>query len=288
LALLVKTYAKINLFLNVVSQRPDGYHNIETVLQAIDLFDQLQFSLSDALQIQSNFDIALKDNLVYKAAAALQLATGVTFGACIKLEKNIPLAAGLGGGSSDAAATLLCLNKLWETNLSLEELKKIGSPLGADIAFFLGKQPTALAKGIGDELFSLSQNVDFWLIVAKPDFGVSAREAYDLYDKNPNKDGLVDNFTKSLAGSSVSKIASGLYNALEKPVMEAYPKIKKLKELFIKAGAIGAQMSGSGSAVFAITQNNVDAQRIADEALKKGYQAFVLRPSNYTVKICQT
>ena len=240
-------------------KRVDGYHGVSTVLANVDLADELEFSSSSQLTLASNTQILEQENLIMKAAKLVQAESKASYGAAITLKKNIPIEAGLGGGSSDAAVTIIALNKLWGLNWPDEKLSEIGARLGSDVNFFL-HGGVALAEGRGEKILPISEFLERDLVIAKPDFGIKASEAYSYWDE------LTDNketdTSELIAAAKESKLSTDtLFNDLEAPVLAHYPELKRLFEVGLVAGAKKVILSGSGSAFFAIvdkeTQNNV-------------------------------
>lgn len=261
----VKAYAKINLALKVLGKRDDGYHKIETLLHNIDLADTLTFKESTDLTLQTNVDIDESDNLVVKAAKLLRKHSKTNTGASITLEKNIPIEAGLGGGSADAAITLLVLNQLWDAGLEREDLYELGAELGSDVSFFL-KGGFALAKGRGEKIISIEpiQNLD--LVIAKPDFGISAKEAYEEIDKNQT--------ITTAVNLDDADIAPGqMFNDLEPVVLARYKELQKFFDVGYKSGASKVMLSGSGSAFFAIVENEAQ-NKVYDAWQKEGLLVY--------------
>ncbi len=285
----IKTPAKINLLLHVKGKREDGYHEIVTVMQAIDLYDELLIEKADNLElICTSPDIPSdENNLVYKAAVKLREFTGINEGARISLKKNIPVAAGLGGGSSDAAAALSGLNRLWGLGLTVETLCGLGREIGSDIPFFLGG-PTAAGYGRGDELIRLSNETDYWYLLVNPGIMISTAWVYSQVDisaddircNRPPLDSenwigpLVQpnlELTKEVVHIKIF-LPDGLrlegnniwlfpYNDLEGVVIRRYPVIKKIKDEMVACGAMCALMSGSGSSVFGVFRDRDSAER---------------------------
>ncbi len=285
----IKTPAKINLLLHVKGKREDGYHEIVTVMQAIDLYDELLIEKADNLElICTSPDIPSdENNLVYKAAVKLREFTGINEGARISLNKNIPVAAGLGGGSSDAAAALSGLNRLWGLGLTVETLCGLGREIGSDIPFFLGG-PTAAGYGRGDELIRLSNETDYWYLLVNPGIMISTAWVYSQVDisaddircNRPPLDSenwigpLVQpnlELTKEVVHIKIF-LPDGLrldgnniwlfpYNDLEGVVIRRYPVIKKIKDEMVASGAMCALMSGSGSSVFGVFRDRDSAER---------------------------
>lgn len=275
----IKAPAKINWSLSVFGKREDGYHNIISLIHAIDLYDTLIFENSSNIELICDFPIKIENNLVYKAVKAIQDYTGFKRGIKITLRKEIPIGAGLGGGSSDAAATLIALNEIWELNLSKEKLMQLGSSLGSDIAFFF-KAPLCIVEGKGEKLQPLKIKIPFCLMIVKPSFSISTKWAYEAlgvkgqltenYEKiNNNIWQLYDFLCKGTTESLY------LWNDLEKAVIKRYPEIDRLKKRLINAGAVASLMSGSGSTVFGVFQSREEALSAIDRF--KGYWTRVVQ-----------
>ncbi|MBI4686000.1 MAG: 4-(cytidine 5'-diphospho)-2-C-methyl-D-erythritol kinase [Nitrospirae bacterium] len=268
----LKAPAKINWFLSVLHKRKDGYHDILSLMQGITLYDHLTFEPSDNIDVVGYSAIPREENLVYKAAILLKERLSVRKGVTIILKKEIPVYAGLGGGSSDAASTLLGLNRLWNLGLNLEELAELGGKLGSDIPFFLNS-PFAMVKGRGeivDRLDARSPNI---ILLVKPDIKISTKWAYlemsklllrqraDELTKDENNIKLL---IQALDRQDFKVIASVMKNDLEVPVMKEFKIIGELKERMLELGAHAALMSGSGSAVFGVFENSGKAGRAAE------------------------
>lgn len=262
--LTVKAPAKINWSLFVLDKREDGYHNIVSLLQCIGLYDVIDFELSDDLILESSLDLPCEQNLVYKAAILLRDYSGTKNGARITLKKEIPSGAGLGGGSSDAAFTLMSLNKLWELGLDNGELKLLGNKLGSDVPFFFDG-PLALAEGRGERLTSLPVARSHVLLLVKADCSVSTSWAYGelgragkgdmALTKIDNKINNIQFIYGAVAAGDLSGIARSARNDFEYAVIRRYPVIGTVKEQLLKSGAVMALMSGSGSAVFGLFED---------------------------------
>ncbi len=265
----LKAPAKINWFLNVLGRRDDGYHNIVSVMQMIDLYDTLTFKKADSIIIECSEDIPLNKNLVYKAAILLREGCGVKNGACIRIKKAIPIGAGLGGGSSDAASALEGLNRLWGLGLSKGRLSKLSESIGSDIPFFFNS-PIAIISGRGERVKALKAGRSFCLLLVKPNPSVSSRWAYENFNNGLVESGLTKNtakgdntklFIKAIENGDLSVVSEGIFNDLEDAVFRRYPVIKRIKCMLLKTGALGAVMSGSGSTVFGLFKGSKDAIR---------------------------
>jgi len=281
--LTLPAFAKINLTLRVLAKRADGYHDLDTVFQAVSLRDTIEMSLIDQPHIiLSCSDRSLsagKDNLVIRAAAALQDGRAPNQGARIHLEKRIPAQAGLGGGSSDAAVTLLGLARLWELSLTKEDLMAIASQLGADVPFFLFGG-TARGTGSGDKLEQLVDVAEKFLLIVKPNANVNTSDAYKALDQRS----LTTHNSKTILSSSVAKQVFdwpdfvSLTNDFEVVALDLAPEIRRAKAALLKAGADAALLAGSGAAVFGVFDSE-DAQRRAIQAieLETGWRVFPCR-----------
>ena len=281
-----KANAKINLYLNVVAQRHDGFHDIESVMQTIDLCDVLHFDLSpsDITEISLTFSVPSvlpvdEQNLIVRAALAFLAAANKTAKINVLVEKSIPMEAGLGGGSSDAAATLLALDRLYQTAMPLDKMCAIAARLGADIPFCV-KKGTVYATGIGEVMESAPPMPDCAFVIAIPKGkGISTGAAYRAMDALPSDTETVrfEDFRKAVSACDLDKISALLYNKFEL-VTPAETGCAALREMLMETGAIGARMSGSGTAVFAIYPH-VGAARKAKEALPEAFEAFVCTPA---------
>lgn len=259
--------AKVNLHLEILGKRPDGYHALETLMVAVNLCDTLVFQddPSGDLNLRCN-SAALSvgpDNLVLRAAELLRSATGCKRGAKIRLVKRIPMAAGLAGGSTDAAATLAGLNALWQLNLPLEQLAAMSASIGSDVAFFFST-PAAWCSGRGEIVTPAALGAKLWLVLACPPFGLSTAEVYKNV-KVPAAPVSGDGIRKVLAEGNVEQIGRLLFNRLEEAATLARPEIGDYQRLLESLQPAGARMSGSGSTLFALGRNRQDAQRIAQE-----------------------
>lgn len=258
-----KAPAKINFAIDVLSRRPDGYHEVAMVMQTIDLHDTITVKESfeqEVIVTASNSKIPTgKENIVYKAADYMRIKYNVKMGASIHIEKNIPVAAGLAGGSTDAAATILLLDELWRLKLTRAEKMEIGKKIGADVPFCI-MGGTALAEGIGEKLTTLTPSPTCHILLAKPNMSISTKEVYEgiVFDEikdRPNIKAMIEGLGKK----ELSIITSNMVNVLETVTLKKCPQVKLLKETMMKGGAMAAMMSGSGPTVFGVFENQKDA-----------------------------
>ena len=267
--LTIRAHAKINLTLDVLHKRADGFHQVEMVMQAIELADilNLEEKVDGDISITSNMAHLPCDhrNLAYQAAMLMKNTYQVPKGVHIILEKNIPMSAGLAGGSTDAAGVLVGLNRLWKLGLSLDELEILGSRLGSDVPFCL-RGGTQLATGRGEILEPLPSLPHCYVVLAKPRMGVSTAWVYGKYRENrvlkhPDTAGV----RSALDQGDLSGVMSRLSNVLESVTMPEYPQIGKLKDCMLQYGAEASLMSGSGPTVFGLTQDQGKAEYIAEK-----------------------
>ncbi len=269
-----KAYGKINLGLDVLRKRPDGYHEVKMIMQMVSVYDELTFrKVSEpGIWISSNKEELPLDenNLIYKAAGLMLERLGSSQGISVTLEKNIPIAAGMAGGSTDAAATLLGLNRLLEGNISIEELLDMGVKIGADVPYCI-LQRTALSEGIGEVLTPLPAPPACSLLIGKPDINVSTKYVYenlhaDTLKQHPDIDGM----RKAIEEQDLKGITCRMGNVLETVTVQKYPVIGEIKEAMLKAGALNALMSGSGPTVFGIFASKEQAERAEKEIAGSG------------------
>ena len=287
-----KAYAKINLFLDVISRRPDGFHNIKSVMHSLSLCDDLTFAVSPSdytdisVKIKGNDSLPTdENNLVFKAAVLYLEAIGKTAKIEISLEKNIPSSAGLGGGSSDAAATLCALNDSFDKKLSTDELLSLGERLGSDVPFcILGG--TALCEGRGEVLSKIPFNASVHFVIAIGSGSVSTPKAYAALDARYSAfDGTVKTGGEEIFPKFLENILSGkspselLFNVFEETVCEDIPEVAYIKSRLVSLGALGALMSGSGPSVFGVYPDRPSAKKVADLLVSEGYRAFVCLPN---------
>ena len=286
----LKSRAKINLSIDVLGKREDGYHLVEMIMQTIDLYDIIRIKELDInnITIKSNSsNIPLdENNIVYKAIDLLRNQFNINKGVEVFIEKNIPIAAGMAGGSSNAAAVLVGLNKLWDLNLSEEELQVIGFKLGADVPFCISGR-AALAQGVGEELTyikGLPENVS--ILVCKPNLFVSTKKVYQGLDLN-NIENRPDNkyLIECLKAEDIKSIATNMVNVLESVTSKEHKEIEEIEHIMMNNKALGSMMSGSGPTVFGLFENEADALKGKEELLKKYHQVYVVNSSEKGVEI---
>ena len=264
----IKAYAKINLGLDVVRRLENGYHEVKMVMQTVGIYDVLDFQrtaggiviTTDSGELPTD-----ENNLIYKAAKLMMEAYHIGEGVKIHLEKHIPIAAGMAGGSTDAAATLKGMNRLFDLGCTLKDLMELGVKIGADVPYCV-MGGTALAEGIGEKLTPLAPAPDCYVLVAKPDINVSTKYVYEHLDaqeivKHPDIDGMVE----AIAEESLQGILDRMENVLETVTVSAYPVIQTIKDRMKELGAINSLMSGSGPTVFGIFVEKDMARRAYDK-----------------------
>ncbi len=289
------TPAKVNLYLEILGKRADGYHRIQTVMQTVSLYDELEI---DLLPREIKFICTHrilnkeKDNLVLRAVNLLQKFNKKKKGIKITLKKNIPLAGGLGGGSSDAGCVLKLLNQIWELNLSQRTLFSLAEKIGADVPFFL-RGGYAYAQGIGEKIFPYPCSPDYWLILVNPGLLLRSKRIYAQYDRLALKRSLADGGLKKTRKTNANRIktaklfwqdlstgreiARNIFNRLEDVVLPEFPEIARIKEILISLGAVGSLMSGSGSTVFGIVESEKKGQEILKKLGKYPWQTWLVR-----------
>ncbi len=286
----LKSRAKINLSIDVLGVREDGYHLVEMIMQTIDLYDLIEINeiIDNKILIKSNSNEIPVDsnNIVYKAANLIKETFNIDRGIEIYIEKNIPVAAGMAGGSSNAAAILVGLNNLWNLNLSDEQLEEMGLKIGADVPFCI-KGGTVLAEGIGEEFTDIKGlDEDVSILVCKPNLFVSTKEIYELIDSReikirPNNNLLID----CLKNNKIEELANNMLNVLEEVTVEKYPIIREIEKIMMENKALGAMMSGSGPTVFGLYKNKDDALKCKSILEKEFKQTFVVCCNNKGVEV---
>lgn len=278
IAVSIRAHAKINLDLRVLGMRPDGFHELRTVFQAISLYDTIR-----CIPREGPFGIGcdtagvpLDDtNLIWRAAQTLWRSlrrSGSVRDVVIELDKQIPLQAGLGGGSADAAATLVALARAWKVPVKVSQLTDVAASIGADVPFFLAGG-TALGLGRGDEVYPLADLPRHWIVLLIPGFGVSTSEAYGWYDSERELS-RAPREAQHVPGPWPSRAAQ-MINDLEAPIARHHPEIDQMKAALRRAGALAAAMSGSGSTVFGLFQRRRDALSAVERLKGSGWQVLL-------------
>ena len=276
----LQSSAKINLSIDIVGKYADGYHEVEMILQEIDLYDNINIEKrNENIEVDCSVPFLPSDerNLAYKAASVFFSYTGIRGGAGITLDKRIPVSAGLGGGSSNAACVLAGLNILYEAGLTHREMESLSCDIGSDVTFFI-KGGTALCKRRGDMVEPIETEIILDLLIIKPDIAVSTKEIYGAFDFNniavrPQTMNLID----ALRANDSITVSRNLVNVLENVTLKIFPEIRELKNRLLELGALNALMSGSGSSVFGIFKSRYDAMRAYDRITEGRYQKFVTR-----------
>ena len=286
----LKARAKINLGLDVVRRREDGYHEVKMVMQMLRLYDQIDIEKTQesGILVRSNLSFLPTDerNIAYKAAKVMIDQFGLEQGVIIRIEKHIPVAAGMAGGSTDCAAVLYGMNKLFGLRLNQKKLREIGVKLGADVPYCLMRQ-TALSEGIGEILTPISPLQDCPILIAKPSVSVSTRHVYehlklDEQTMHPDIDGIVT----ALADGDLYGVTDRMANVLETVTVPEHPVIDEIKKQMMASGAVNALMSGSGPTVFGIFDDEEKAKKACEDMKASGLarQIYLTRPFNQKIK----
>ena len=264
---IAKSYAKVNLTLDVLGRLENGYHEVRMVMQPLNLFDLILVKKASAgIIIKTNNPVLPCDNknIAYKAAELFFEETEIRGGVSINIKKNIPIAAGLAGGSGNAAAVLCSLNLLYNAELTDEKLLEMGLKLGADVPYCI-KNVTSLAEGIGEKLTTLSQIPGVPVVLVTPPVSISTAEIYKRIDSAENPASIdTDGMISAIKDSDIKKIGDKLLNVMEIVTIKDCPEIADIKEKMLKFGALGSVMSGSGPSVFGIFPDNKSAKQAAD------------------------
>jgi len=278
-------FAKINLALQVIGKREDNYHEIDSIMQSVSLFDEITITHTDpGIEIISNDSSLPRDskNTAYKAAMVFFDKTGVRPDALIDIKKNIPVAAGLAGGSADAAAVLFGLNQIYKTGLTESDLSVLGAEVGSDVPFCL-TGGLCRCRGRGELIEKIPPRSDrgqipTWYVLVKPDFEVSTKWVYDNFD-------LVWILEHRLVGTHIPLSSITLFNDLEKVVLPKYPEVQNIKKRLIQLGCLQAVMSGSGPTVFGLAPDFNTAQKIYNEMKTKYQQTYLVEPVSSGIEI---
>ena len=286
----LKALAKINLGLDVLRRREDGYHEVRMIMQTIGLCDELEIRKikQPGIQVETNLYYlpTNENNLVYKAAQLLKDEFGLRDGIGIRLRKRIPVAAGMAGGSSDAAAVLWGMNQMYKLGLSRQELMDRGVKLGADVPYCV-LRGTALAEGIGEKLSVLPPMPKCYILIAKPGISVSTKFVYEnlhANDLRPEQHPDVDAMIRAMEKKDLGLLASRMGNVLETVTVPAYPVIDEIKRFMVEHGALGAMMSGSGPTVFGIYDTRGKARQAYRELRSRKLAKQVYLTTPYNVK----
>lgn len=276
----LKAYAKINLGLDVLRKREDGYHEVKMIMQTVDLYDKLMLEKIDENRIELSTNIesleADERNLVYRAIKLIKDRYNLENGVIARLEKNIPIAAGMAGGSTDCAAALKGMNKLFDLHISDEELMKLGKTLGADVPYCI-MGGTALAEGIGEKLTPLNRITGDYVVIAKPKIGVSTKYVYENLDLSDNaKHPNINRMIGYIEEMDKENLFNCIGNILETVTEKKYNVISEIKEFLKDKGAVNSLMSGSGPTVFAIFNSKKTAQ-LACDAIQKEYDLDIAK-----------
>lgn len=259
----LKAYGKINLALDVIRKRKDGYHDVKMIMQTVGIFDGIEMikTNSNNIEVETNLFYlpTNENNIVYKAAKMLFDEFNIKSGLHINLKKFIPVSAGMAGGSTDAASVMFGINRMYDLGLSIEQLMERGVKIGADVPYCL-MRGTALSEGIGEKLTRLPDMVKCPVLIAKPPISVSTKFVYenlrlDKIKKHPDIEGMV----KEIKGKNLEGIASKMENVLESVTVTEYPQIQKIKDMMMENGAINSIMSGSGPTVFGLYESSETA-----------------------------
>lgn len=272
--MLLKAYAKINISLDIVGKRKDGYHLLKMIMQTIDLYDLISISSIESgikLSCDKQYIPTDEKNIAYMAAKLFMDTYNIKSGISIEINKNIPVAAGLAGGSTDAAAVLKAMRDIFNIDASDEKLMKLGLKLGADVPYcILGG--TALCEGIGEKITPLKSFKDKILVLVKPNFGVSTKEVYKNFDiervfKHPDTDVLIS----AMENNDLEFVSKNMKNLLENVTIKKYNVLKNIKDSMIRYGALGSMMSGSGPTIFGFFDDMLKAQ-LCFESIKEKYE----------------
>lgn len=284
----LKALAKINLGLDVLRRREDGYHEVKMIMQTISLYDELEIRKvkQPGIQVKTNLYYlpTNENNLVYRAAKLLMDEFGIDGGVAIHLQKKIPVAAGMAGGSSDAAAVLWGVNQMYGLGLSRKDLMERGVRLGADVPYCV-QRGTALAEGIGEKLSVLPSMPKCYILIAKPGISVSTKFVYEnlhANDLKPEQHPDVDAMIEAMRAKDLALLASRMGNVLETVTVPSYPVIDEIKKCMMENGALGSMMSGSGPTVFGIFDSQAKARKAmrAVRAAHLAKQVYVTTPYN--------
>ena len=276
----VKAYGKINIALDVIGKREDGYHLLKMIMQTVDIYDNLDFKIGNpGIHITSNKEFVPTDerNLVYKAIDLFCKTYNIKPCVSVHIEKNIPIEAGMAGGSSDAAAALKAMRDIYKPDIDDCELMKIGVKIGADVPYCI-KGGTALCEGIGEIITELKSFKEKILVVVKPNFGVSTVDTYKRFKFDEVKEHpQIDSLIEAMSRDDLAYVAENMMNLLETVTLKDYREIKEIKDFINNNGSLGAMMSGSGPTVFGWFTSEDEAMICAEKLKNKYVDVFVAR-----------
>jgi len=279
----VRAAAKVNLHLRVYGRRTDGFHGLLSLFQAVSLSDTFvmrSLKESDAIEIDGQFDCPASETTIYKAVEAYRRATGINTGIGLKIGKRIPAGAGLGGGSTDAAATLIGLQALLGGHMGASELAAAGASVGSDVPFFL-TAAAAIVSGRGESVRPIDARDDFSMVIAFPGFAVATAGAYDLLDRERPDDSVEeDPGAEELIAAYEGDIARWPFANSFEPFIggSRRPEIPRAKAILLEAGAAFASMSGSGSSIFGVFESGTRAERAVESLIAAGFTAYAVLP----------
>jgi len=281
--LVLQSRGKVNFALNVLGKRPeDGYHDVDMVMLPVSIADTVRLEPAEDIRVVCRPDIAgpMDTNLAYKAARLLQRETGYQGGALITIDKVIPVAGGMAGGSTNGAAALRGLNRLWELGLADHDLERLAMRLGSDVPFFIAERP-ARVQGVGDRLRPIPVASNLWLVLGTPPVAKSTGNVYRLFDElahveRPN----VDQMERALAAGDLRDIAGALGNVFEQVMLPRHAEIAELKSLMLREGAVGALMSGAGPTVFGLVPDQEAGRGLVRKLAQAGQPAVLARTVN--------
>lgn len=276
----IRAYAKINISLDVLGRREDGYHIVKMIMQSVDLYDEIIIDKCESgihIHCNKNFIPTDERNIAYKAAKLFLEEFKINNGVNINIKKNIPIAAGMAGGSTDAAAVLKAMREIFQVKVSDEELMKIGVKVGADVPYCI-VGGTALCEGIGEILTPIKSFKNRILVVIKPNFGVSTKEVYNSLDINKIiKHVETEKIIDAIENDNLDVVCSNMKNILENVTLNKYKILKSIKKDLVKFGSSGTLMSGSGPTIFAFFEDMLKAQRVFEEFRGKYREVFITR-----------
>jgi 4-diphosphocytidyl-2-C-methyl-D-erythritol kinase len=273
-----KACAKINLTFEVTGKREDGYHEIVSVMQAINLCDVLTFEPKESLYLACNIpELVSPNNLVFKSAALMQNLAGSDHGMAISLDKGIPLASGLGGGSSDAAATMQSLNDLWELNLAPEKLREAAAILGSDVPFFCCGSTTALVRGRGDRVDRLPALSRTWVVLVVPPIHVAnkTQKMYACLDSSRFTDGQYARRVAGLIGRGENVASELCYNVFDDIAFSFFPGVDRYRLRFLNAGASEVHVAGAGPALFSLVDSRAEGEEICENLKRQRVESYL-------------